>query len=212
MLSFCRKYCELRVHTYDRSGSAISPYFHINKHKDAFVRIFSAIIFGDDECIGFDATVKIREHKLPAPIQVNDNTYEILDVVFSTHGLVGRGTVCYLTKKDNKEYIVKDHWVLGNVNDDDVLNEIVMMEKMKGVPGVPELVEYCRVVLSSGEVDNTRNYRYKEFPSLAGTWRTHVRLVMKPRGRRLQQFRTKKELVRALRDIAISKCLLVDEP
>jgi hypothetical protein len=45
MMSFCNKYRELRVHTYDRSGSAISPYFDIQRHKDAFVRAHKDIIF-----------------------------------------------------------------------------------------------------------------------------------------------------------------------
>jgi hypothetical protein len=102
-------------------------------------------------------------------IRVNDNTYKILEVIFSTHGLVGQGTVCYLTKKNGEEYIVKDHWILRNIDDIDVLNEITMIEKMKGVPGVSVLVEYCWVVSLSDNIDKTRKYHYKEFPSLVST-------------------------------------------
>ncbi|KAG2118760.1 uncharacterized protein F5147DRAFT_832603 [Suillus discolor] len=50
--------------TYGRSGI---PYFHIEKHKDAFECIISTVVFGNDECIGFDATKKIRRLKLSAP-------------------------------------------------------------------------------------------------------------------------------------------------
>ncbi|OAX35835.1 hypothetical protein K503DRAFT_660133, partial [Rhizopogon vinicolor AM-OR11-026] len=201
----------LRVHTYDRSGGTVSPPYDIVKQKDIFIRIFSSIVFGNDECIGFDMTMNIREpnifmpshhSRIPQKLRsLNKNTYDILKLIFSGHGLVGRGTVCYLARRDNQEYIVKDHWVLGSVDDSEVLNEVTMMEKMKGVPGVPELVEYCQVILSSGDIDNTRMYRYKERESTEGTWRTHVRLVMKPRGRRLEEFRTKREFVQALRDI-----------
>ncbi|KAG1841580.1 hypothetical protein F4604DRAFT_1540878, partial [Suillus subluteus] len=113
---------------------------------------------------------------------------------------VGRGTVCYLTRKDDQEYIIKDHWVAGDGNDD-IFNEVTMLKKMQGVRGVPELVEFGKVKLSTGEVDNTRMYRYQELPSLAGTWRTHFRLVMKPRGRPLHKFRTKLEFLQAIRDI-----------
>jgi len=316
MLSFCNNYRELRVHTYDRSGGAISRPFDINEHKDDFVRIFSCIVFGEDECIGFDTTTKINTWipKLPLPshhshaprqlrtrkrnretpesydtdtddtgtddtdtdsnfdpgnspsssestfspisstplfqsdhvlrtaparfphthpaaetadnslpaeasdldlsdqppigkIKVNENWYDILKIIFSGHGLVGRGTVCYLTRRDNQEYIIKDHWVLGSAEDSEVLNEVTMLKKMEGVPGVPVLVDYCQVKLLSGDIDNTKKYRYKELQSTRNTWRTHVRLVMKPRGRCLEQFRTKKELIGALRDIAISECL-----
>jgi hypothetical protein len=121
-------------------------------------------------------------------IRVNDNWYDILEVIFLSHGLVGCGTVCYLAQKDDQEYIIKDHWVLGNADDEDILNEVVMLKKMQGVHGIPELVEFSKVKLSTGEVDNTRVYRYQELPSLVGTWRTHFRLVMKPRGRPLHKF------------------------
>ncbi|KAG2046225.1 hypothetical protein BDR06DRAFT_1014910 [Suillus hirtellus] len=283
MLSLCNHYCELCVHVYDHSGSAVSPPFHINCQKDEFLQILSSIVFGNDECIGFDTTMNIRQLKLPVlshhsrpprrlraltrrvitqstsgtlaksgdaasgeesgesdedstksgesdeassresgyesassykpsppqtsggdspssvfssleldewpdirtgppalpselppsaistplvpfiaqtsvppnsspigKIQVNDNWYDILEVIFSSHGLVGRGTVCYLARKDDQEYIIKDHWVLGNADDEDTLNEVVMLKKMQGVRGVLELVEYSKVKLLTG--------------------------------------------------------------
>ncbi|KAG2071695.1 hypothetical protein BDR04DRAFT_1117524 [Suillus decipiens] len=119
---------------------------------------------------------------------------------FTSMTAVGRGTVCYLTRKDGQEYIIKDHWVVGNT-DDDILNEVVMLQKMQGVRGVPELAESSKVKLSSGEIDNMKIYQFEEVPSLVGTWCTHVRLVMKPRGRPLQKFRTKLEFIQAIRDI-----------
>ncbi|KAG1738913.1 uncharacterized protein EDB91DRAFT_1002974, partial [Suillus paluster] len=92
-------------------------------------------------------------------IQVNDNWHDILEVLFLSHGLVGRGTVCYLARKDDEEYIIKDHWVLGNADDEDILNEVAMLKKMQGVHGVPELVKFSKVKLSTGEVDNTKIYQ-----------------------------------------------------
>ncbi|KAG0701307.1 hypothetical protein DFH29DRAFT_806459 [Suillus ampliporus] len=209
MLSIFNKCRELRVHTYDHSGSTISPHFHIKSQKDLFLYIFLAIVFGKDDCIGFDQTMIIWELKLLRKIQVNDNKYDILKVIFSSTGLIGRGTICYQARRasDGLEFIIKDHWVLGNVDDVDVLNEIIMMEAMKDIPGVPKLEEYCKVVLLSSEVDNTQNYRYLQSASLEGTWRTHVHLVMKPQGRCLQEFQSRKEFVRAIHDIVISKHL-----
>ncbi|KAG1723861.1 hypothetical protein EDB19DRAFT_1834450 [Suillus lakei] len=136
-------------------------------------------------------------------ITVNDHTYNILEVIFSSQGLVGRGTVCYLARRDNEEYIIKDHWVLGGK--DVVLNEVRMLREMQGVHGVPELVEYWLVEIAPNEVDETMNYRYKVLGSIKGTSRTHVCLVLKPRARPLHVFWTKLELVSALRDIVIGK-------
>ncbi|KAG1881761.1 hypothetical protein C8R48DRAFT_14599 [Suillus tomentosus] len=132
-------------------------------------------------------------------IRVDKNTYDILEIIFSTQGLVGRGSVCYLARKDDEEYIIKDHWVLGGKKA--VLNEINMMKKMEGVRGVPQLVEYWLVEVAPGEVDDTQAYRYKFPRSIQDTFRTHVRLVLKPRARPLHKFRSKVEFLGAIRDI-----------
>ncbi|KAG2080125.1 uncharacterized protein F5147DRAFT_784509 [Suillus discolor] len=104
-------------------------------------------------------------------IIVNDHAYDILELIFSSQGLVGRGTVCYLARRDDKEYIIKDHWVLGGK--DVVLNEVKMLREMQGVCGVPELVEYWLVEIAPNE----------------------------PRTRPLHAFQTRVELVSALQDI-----------
>ncbi|KAG1756962.1 hypothetical protein EDB19DRAFT_1900512 [Suillus lakei] len=100
-------------------------------------------------------------------ITVNDHMYDILEVIFSSQGLVGCSTVCYLARRDNEEYIIKDHWVLGGK--DAVLNEVRMLWEMQGVHGVPELVEYWLVEIAPNEVDETMNYRYKVLGSIKGT-------------------------------------------
>ncbi|KAG0700642.1 hypothetical protein DFH29DRAFT_1000887 [Suillus ampliporus] len=61
----------------------------------------------------------------------------MLEIIFSSQGLVGRGTVCYLAKKDDEEFIIKDHWVLGG--EKEAMNEVNMMRKMNGVRGVPKV-------------------------------------------------------------------------
>ncbi|KAG1792880.1 uncharacterized protein HD556DRAFT_1308924 [Suillus plorans] len=67
--------------------------------------------------------------------------------------------MCYLARKDEEEYTVKDHWVLRSKSE--VLNEICMMEKMDGICGVPHLVEYWLVEMEHGEVDKTVKYRQR---------------------------------------------------
>ncbi|KAG2134507.1 hypothetical protein DEU56DRAFT_913695 [Suillus clintonianus] len=144
-------------------------------------------------------------HQSPAQpcgqIRVKDKVYTILKILFTTKGLIGRGTVCYLVSLDGEEYIVKDHWVQGG--EAKVLNEINMLKAMSGIHGVPELFDYWLVERSDNIVDQTRDYRHAEKPSIRGTHRTHVRLVMRPCARPLHAFRTLKEFVRAIRDITI---------
>jgi hypothetical protein len=141
-------------------------------------------------------------------IRVKNNYYDILEVIFSSQGLVGRGTVCYRAKKDDEEFIIKDHWVLEG--QDNVLNEATMLDKMRGVRGIPDLIEHWLVEIAPGMVDKTAKYRYGFPESTIGTFRTHVRLVLKPRARPLHKFRTKVELVGAMQDIVNSKHMLDD--
>ncbi|KAG0693675.1 hypothetical protein DFH29DRAFT_881277 [Suillus ampliporus] len=104
-------------------------------------------------------------------ILVNDHAYDILELIFSSQGLVGCGTVCYLARRDDEEYIIKDHWVLGDK--DIALNEVMMLQAMQGVRGVPQLIEYWLVEIGPEEVDETINYCGKIWKSIKGTSHIH---------------------------------------
>ncbi|KAG1769235.1 hypothetical protein EDD22DRAFT_949109 [Suillus occidentalis] len=103
-------------------------------------------------------------HKLPTEpcglICVKDKIYTILKILFTTKGLVGHDTVCYLVSLDGEEYIIKDHWVQGG--EEEVLNKINILKVMSGVSGVPELVDYWLVERSDNIVDHTRDYCHAE--------------------------------------------------
>jgi hypothetical protein len=90
----------------------------------------------------------------------------------------------------------------------DVLNEVKMLELMKGVPGVPQLEDYWLVEGEDGVVERTSDLRFKNFKSASHEIRTHIHLVLTPCARPLHKFQTKKELVKALRDIILSKYFL----
>ncbi|KAG0699465.1 hypothetical protein DFH29DRAFT_877289 [Suillus ampliporus] len=53
-----------------------------------------------------------------APPQIRSAT----PAIPNAPGLIGHGMVCYLARRDDEEYIIKDHWVLGDK--DITLNEI----------------------------------------------------------------------------------------
>ncbi|KAG1899633.1 uncharacterized protein F5891DRAFT_1189442 [Suillus fuscotomentosus] len=143
-------------------------------------------------------------------IHIGQTIYTIKRILFTSQGLVGRGTICYLVTLDDEDCIIKDHWVVDK-DDRVVLNEIKMLELMDGVPGIPKLVDYWIVERSDGMPDVTKKYRKKECRSTQGTSRTHVRPVLKPCGRPLHMFRTLKEFVRALRDIVKIQQTAVEE-
>ena len=138
----------------------------------------------------------------PAPIGdiwIRDVRFEILEVLFSSGGFLGRGTVIYLARHGEELYIIKDHWV------ENPLQEAKMMKRMRGVRGVPKLIDSWTVKILPGVVDVTSRYRSEESHIHMKSIRTHVRTATSPRGRLLSNFRTKRELVQCLRDILISK-------
>ncbi|KAG1883166.1 hypothetical protein F4604DRAFT_1921073 [Suillus subluteus] len=145
-------------------------------------------------------------------IRIKNKLCNIKKIIFMTKGLVGRGFVCYLVNLDKEEYIIKDHWVQGD--EDKVMNEIMMLEAMRSIPGVPELVDYWMVERLDGKADKTKNYCHPhvaDVASILGTYHTHICLIMKPRARPLTEFRTLREFVKALRDIVIIQCAAVLE-
>ncbi|KAG1830052.1 hypothetical protein DFJ58DRAFT_737130 [Suillus subalutaceus] len=133
-------------------------------------------------------------------MKVNEHKYDLLKVLFSGQGLVGRGTMCYLARRDGKEYIIKDHWVKNSRNGkvdvqekmDIVMNEVDMLEAMKDVPGVPKLVEFWLVEVTPNQPDDTQLYHQKIHNSTIGMYRTH-------------------ELVRTLCDIALIQWCTYEE-
>ncbi|KAG1765881.1 hypothetical protein EV702DRAFT_1204407 [Suillus placidus] len=193
-ISLCNGYRDLCVHLYDHSGGVVSLCTNIDKEPDKYLHIFSCIVFGNLECIGFDSTINMVKHTLhhtlklsssrptknlpskkqapieSAPMEVIEtgdppifppvlqvpedplNPEPVLELIGKIR--VNKNTVCYLAKKDDKEYIIKDHWVLRGKKE--VLNKINMMKKMEGVRGVPRLIEYWLVEVAPGEVDFQR--------------------------------------------------------
>ncbi|KAG2108102.1 hypothetical protein BD769DRAFT_1366025, partial [Suillus cothurnatus] len=203
----------LRVHVHDHSGGIVTPEINIHENPDAFKYIMACIVFGQRDCIDSSPLVdppdlkNTKDDDVIGKITVNENVYELLKVIFCNQGLVGRGTVCYLARRDGEEFIIKDHWVKGDKTI--VLNEVEMLKTLKDIPGVPQYIEHCLVKVEPGKVDDTQMYRQKIYSSTQGVYRTHVRLVLKPQARPLHEFRTRKELVKAIRDIVLSEFVVL---
>ncbi|KAG2046014.1 hypothetical protein BDR06DRAFT_977791 [Suillus hirtellus] len=59
------------------------------------------------------------------------------------------GSILGTSRRDKEKYIMKDHWILGHK--DAMLNEVNMLQEMKGVHGMLELVEYYLLSLHLGK-------------------------------------------------------------
>ena len=152
-----------------------------------------------------DSIPPIGASDTPGPIgeiRVRGVVYNILEVLFSSGGFLGRGTIIYLAEREGKQYIIKDHWV------ENPQQEAVMMTRMKGIRSIPQLVDSWVVEICPGVADVTSRYRSEERRASMKVIRTHVRKVTSPRGRPLTKFRTKRELVQCIRDILIGEYTL----
>ncbi|KAG1906631.1 uncharacterized protein F5891DRAFT_975395 [Suillus fuscotomentosus] len=143
LVSICNGYRELCVHLYDHSGGVTAEVI-----PDALIM--------ESETTEIEDIVSEPPHTIedmvPNPAaNIPPNLVPLIDEVpsDSLSGLLPEPIgMCYLARKDEEEYIVKDHWVLGSKSE--VLNEIRMMEKMDGICGVPPLVEYWLVEMEPG--------------------------------------------------------------
>jgi len=133
-------------------------------------------------------------------IQVNKTVYELIDILFSSTGFLGRGTTCYLACYKGVCYVVKDHWV-EHSDERPILHEVRMMQLLEDIDGVPKLHDYCIVEVAPGVVDKTERYREESYHRTMKSCRTHVWLAMKPCARLLTMFKSKKELISCVRDL-----------
>jgi hypothetical protein len=109
--------------------------------------------------------------------------------------------MCYLARRREEHFVIKGHWILGD--EGSMKNEMEVLGRVKGIPGVPELVDFCIV-----RSEKTSACRYSQLPSTQRSHRTHVRLLIKPRARSLFMFKTKHELIQVLRDVVCGESVI----
>lgn len=108
-------------------------------------------------------------------IRVRRDIYEILGILFSSTGFLGRGTVCYLAVCNGIVYVIKDHWVSGSP-----LHEVGMLKHVQGIKGVLTYVDSWEVEVEEDVVETTERYREERFRRKMKSIHTHVRLVTTP--------------------------------
>ncbi|KAG2745567.1 hypothetical protein P692DRAFT_20645801, partial [Suillus brevipes Sb2] len=59
LMSVTKEYRELRVHMYNHSGAVVTPPINIDTHPNDFLHIFSCLVFGKLECLGYDPSIVI---------------------------------------------------------------------------------------------------------------------------------------------------------
>lgn len=188
---------------YDRSGEVVAEYFYKSQHN--LVRLIAGLMFGTDQLLGYDPTV-LRQDGHVTDVYVVGNRYQVVCTLFTSQVLRGRGTVCWLAKKDGQVVVIKDTWV----DKDRQWEEASFLEecKGKGIDGVPTVIDK-EDVLIDGKPDSTLARRDPKTDWTQVEDRAHRRLVTSPLCIPLSSFSSKSELMQGFIDILESTYFLL---
>ncbi|KAF8958361.1 hypothetical protein BDZ97DRAFT_1668674 [Flammula alnicola] len=199
-VSFCRT--EVRVYFFDRAGVVGSVKFDLEKEPKMLIRLLAGLTLSDLSAIGFDPTIR-HEPGGKRFVTVASKEYEIIDTLFISDTIRGRGTVCWQACLDGADYVIKNTW--ADVSRDLTEPEIMKMagdlegiahivaEEIVQVNGRDDKTDYIRQVIDAANYRHKNRYAKLEI-------RAHRRIVSTPLAQRLPYFSTKKELISVLID------------
>jgi hypothetical protein len=195
----------------DRQGQAIATISYCKAgvyHALNFIRIIVALMFGDDETIGFDSTVEMDAQGEIKKIRAGDTNYSVHSTIHVVRGIVGRSTRVWsafrvLENGEREAVIIKDGWIQEGRADAEKEN----LEIVQDIRGVPKLIwgGSVQAHLPAGNNqlnDDTTLFIRNLFSDRRG-FRIHRRLVLSPVGENLSTFASLGELVAALRDVVV---------
>ncbi|KAL1707447.1 hypothetical protein EV121DRAFT_268524 [Schizophyllum commune] len=199
---------------HDRAGRVQCHTRHVHRHGILLVRLVLALTLAKNIRPGRDPAI-LKRPDGSRLLCVNGVEYEIVERLFQSNSIRGRGTVCWRCRKtgNDDDYVIKSTWV--NVRREET--EISFFKQAEGVNGIPTLIDHEVVVDSKGIPRSTdlfrapllRSHRREE---LRGIDVLHLhRLVMQPFAIPLAEFSSKEELLLAIRDAVEAHLVLCEE-
>ncbi|KAJ2914086.1 hypothetical protein MD484_g6319, partial [Candolleomyces efflorescens] len=192
----------VRLFHFDRSGVMYTPFIDIHKDPYTFIRLVVGLNSLDESALGLDTSIQWRVkggRKVGGTLTAvtADNTkikYQLskVDPVATLHDIRGRATQCWEVSdpKTGVYYLVKDCW-----RAEDRVPEHVYLEDARGLPGVVQMISF-----ESNRAE-TRHFRGDNAIDYEGFHnRVATRTVMDSYGPSIEEFRSVKELLYALRD------------
>lgn len=191
-----------RLTVSDREGQIRSVIYELAGKKTVnssltFLRLIAGLCFADKQYLGYDPTMTIDNCGLVKSIKCCGKKFRVVDTIFETQSFVGRATRVWKVEFKGESYILKDSWVERSRP----CSEIQHLQHIAGVQGVPVL--FCGEDVSvDRKVLSTSNIRGGglNWPAT----RVRRRIVTSSVGSHIADFRSKRELISALRDVVIS--------
>jgi len=189
---------------FDRSGECYSHPFDFHANPVDFIRLILTVSSPDCAAVGFDTRIywegncrKFRTldaNQNPVVYSISDNKGR---AYFARDSIRGRGTCCWKVKDaEGNEYIMKDQWVsLGRHPEHEFFSQI------GATPGVAEMISF-QIGPSVSKLRGIEDYANlgKQCYKLYFKDRTLNTVTFKYGGRPIYEFRTRGEVLFALRD------------
>jgi hypothetical protein len=200
----------VRIYVYNRSGRVSSVPFDIHDDPRSLVRLLIGLMMCPTNILGLDASFVWTGSYFS--VTIKGVVYRLLDCVFRSKTIRGRGTTCWRAvehdKPDGPEYAIKDTWT-----DTSRTPEAELMEMLKDVEGIPTLVaaemlnhedgrdvtSYFRKSFNKKKTKGKGKSKSKKQTRIVED-RQHWLLVTTPFAQPLPSFSSKKELLSALVD------------
>lgn len=194
----------VRLMHYDRTGTYMTPPFDYHSDPHTFVRLILGLTSTDEKVLGLDQSIRWKTtngRKISGTIAVTDTSvvdegttvvYEMKKVkpVFIRPSVCGRGTTCWLVKQPGgRDLLIKDSWRTGERTP-----EHEYLKAARGVPGVVQMISYEYL----GQTRDWRPVTYVGEAVLDN--RGKLRIVMEAHGPDLEHYKSRYQLVAALRD------------
>ena len=198
----------IRLAHYDRSGAYVTPLYDIHKEPVLFIRLILGLTSPNEEVLGLDTSVQwvidaSTGRKVSGTIRVEEQSNERGILRAATYDLNmeetplirptirGRGTVCWpaTNPTTNEAVLIKDAW-----RSEAWTSEIEHLRTAAGITGVVELLafqDFCA---------ETRHYRPHPFTASDFENRIKLRVVLKRYGPSIWHFKSRLELLHAVRD------------
>jgi hypothetical protein len=201
---------------FNRGGVCTSDWFNIHTSPTRFIRNLVGLMTVERVFLGFDPNMDCTKivGRPTNTVTINGNVYVLEHLITNKTTVRGRATACWRVSRDGKTYVLKDYWF--KLDSSGEANEVKILRIIRGIEGVPELIDYDLCKDGGGRPYNTRvdleeldakksltKGQREKFEKWDVFYR--VRIVTTPHATLIREFKSRRELLYAFITIIDSK-------
>lgn len=179
---------QLRTKTFDIEGGVRRADLRV------LIHILACLCFGKNgAAVGYDETMTMGKDGVEM-ISCDGKEFKVINLIYATQSLIGRATRVWRVEYSGRKFILKDAWIEKSR----LVSEVEHLQNVADIDGVPKL--FCAEDIPGLSTGNLR----RSVCADRDRERIRRRIVTTSCGSHIANFRSKRELISALRDIVIS--------